>query len=52
MSIGDARKIPFSALLEWRQLEAIDQLAKQNDEPRSEILRRAVDRYLAEEQSA
>jgi hypothetical protein len=47
-----ARKVPFTGLLELRQLEELDRLSKLNDEAKSEILRRAVDRYLAEEQSA
>ena len=46
MSMNNDRKIPFTGMLEIRQLEAIDRLSKQNDEPKSEILRRAVDQYL------
>ena len=39
-----SRKVPFTGLLELRQLE-LDRLSKQNDEPKSEILRRAVDQF-------
>ena len=44
--MSSTRKVPFTGLLELRQLEAIDRLSKQNDEPKSEILRRAVAEYL------
>ena len=44
----DARKVPFTGLLELRQLEELDRLSKQDDKPKSEILRAAVELYLDE----
>ena len=49
MSVTADRKVPFTGLLELRQLEALDLLAKQSEKPKSEILREAVARYLNEQ---
>jgi len=41
------RKVPFTGLLELRQLEQLDRLAKEADKPKSELLREAVANYLS-----
>jgi len=54
MPVTADRKVPFTGLYELRQLQQIDDLARKENQPKSELLRQAWDFYFNErrEQSA
>ncbi|MCA1596419.1 MAG: ribbon-helix-helix domain-containing protein [Chloroflexi bacterium] len=43
-----SRKVPFNCYLSVEQLDALDRVSENEGKPRAQLVREAVERYLAE----
>jgi predicted DNA-binding protein len=48
----ERRKVPFTTMIEWSQLEALEKLANSRGTSIAAIIREALDQYLSEKEES